>query len=244
MIEFDPSKDSITNPKGFGLDNFPTKALMVYCDEYYPRLASKYELREFVDSTGRKRDKFAILNNEYLIMYPDEGAPSSAIMLELAIASGVKSIVAFGTAGSLDKKVLPHEIIIPTVAIREEGTSYHYQPESEEIEQDEVSINILKDEVKKHNLDYIVGKTWTTDGMFRETRGKIEMMKARGCVCVEMECSASIAVCRFRNVKFAQFLMSYDNLEKNHNHHDIYKNSMDEAILDIAFGTLDKLAEE
>ena len=241
MIRFDPNKNAIFNPTSFGIDNFPTKSLIVYDDDYFARLTSKYELTDVVDSAGRKREDFAILNGEYLIMSPDEGAPSSAIMLEMAIASGVRSVVAFGTAGSLDGKVLPHEIIIPTAAVREEGVSYHYIPESEEIEQDEASVNVLKSEIEKHGLNFLAGKTWTTDAFFRETKGKVEEMKSRGCICVDMECSALIAICKFRNIKFAQFLMSYDNLEEDHKHRDIYGGLMSDTILDIAFGALDNL---
>ncbi len=241
MIRFDPDKNAIFKPKSFGLDNFPSKALIIYDDDYFARLNSKHKLVDVIDSSGSKKDNFAILNNEYLIISPNEGAPISAIMLEMAIASGVRSVVAFGTAGSLDGEVLPHEIIIPAAAIREEGTSYHYMPESEDIEQDEASINILKSEIQKHGLGYLVGKTWTTDAFFRETQGKVEEMKARGCICVDMECSALIAICKFRNIKFAQFMISFDNLDKDHKHRDVYGGLISDTILDIAFGALDNL---
>jgi uridine phosphorylase len=243
MIRFDPDKKAIFNPTSFGINNFPKKALIVYDDDYFARLNSKYKLAEVVESNGRKRENCTILNDEYLILNLNEGAPTSAIMLEMAIASGVKSVVAFGTAGSLDRDVSPHEIIIPTAAIREEGVSYHYLPESEEIEQDETSINILKSEIEKHGLNYLTGKTWTTDAFYRETQTKTTDMKAKGCICVDMECSALIAICKFRNVRFAQFMISYDNLEANHGHRDAYSGLMNDAILDIAFGALDSLSK-
>lgn len=243
MIKFDPDKNAVIDPTSFGLDNFPTKALIIYDDDYFEKLVSENQLSEVVDSGGRKRDNFYILNNEYLIMNPNEGAPISATMLEMAIASGVKSVVAFGTAGSLDGSTLPHKIIIPTAAVREEGVSYHYMPDSEEVEQDEAGIDVLKSEIEKHGLDFLTGKTWTTDAFFRETSGKAKEMKARGCICVDMECSALIAICKFRNINFVQFLISFDNLEADHKHRDVYGDSMNDAILKIAFGTLDNLGK-
>lgn len=242
MIKFDPDKNAIINPVSFGIANFPSKALIIYDDDYFDKLAAENYLIEVIDSSGRKRDEFSILNNDYLILNPGEGAPTSAIMLEMAIASGVKSVVAFGTAGSLDSTTLPHKIIIPTAAVREEGVSYHYLPDSEEVEQDEASIQVLQREIRKNDLDFITGKTWTTDAFFRETSGKVKAMKSRGCICTEMECSALIAICRFRNVRFAQFLLSFDNLEADHKHRDVYGNLMNDAILKIAFGTLDHLS--
>lgn len=243
MIKFDPDTNAVINPASFGLENCPTKALMIYDDDYFEKLVSKNKLSEVVDSGGRKRDNFYILNNEYLIMNPSEGAPTSAIMLEMAIASGVKSVVALGTAGSLDAGTLPHKIIIPVAAVREEGVSYHYMPDSEEVEQDKTSVDVLKSEIQKHGLDFLTGKTWTTDAFFRETSGKVQEMKARGCVCVDMECSALIAICKFRNIRFAQFMLSFDNLETDHKHRDVYGSLIEDAILEIAFGTLDSLNE-
>ncbi len=241
MIKFDPDKNAVIDPASFAIDNMPSKALMIYDDHYFEKLAGESKLVEVIDPTGSKRDDFYILDGEYLVINPGEGSPTSAIMLEMAIASGVKSVVAFGTAGSLDGTTLPHSLIIPTAAIREEGVSYHYIPDSEEVVQDQESINLLKDIVQKNGLDYMVGKTWTTDAFFRETAGKIKKMKSLGCICVDMECSALIAVCRFRNIKFAQFMLSFDNLEADHKHRDIYGNLLDNAIFKVAFGTLDAL---
>ena len=42
-------------------------------------------------------------------------------------------------------------------------------------------------------------------------RGK----KKAGCLCVEMECAAALAVTKFRGVPFAQFLYGADNLDSS-----------------------------
>ena len=57
------------------------------------------------------------------------------------------------------------------------------------------------------------GKTWTTDGFFRETRERWNAGKNKGCVCVEMECAALAAVAQFRKVDFAAFFYTADNLD-------------------------------
>ena len=43
------------------------------------------------------------------------------------------------------------------------------------------------------NVEYLVGKTWTTDAIYRETPGKIQRRRAEGCVSVEMEAAAFFA---------------------------------------------------
>lgn len=70
--------------------------------------------------------------------------------------------------------------------------------------------NRILDEV---NVGYRIGKTWTTDAIYRETRGKMERRKEMGCICVEMECSAMAAVAQFREKEFFQFLFAADNLD-------------------------------
>ena len=54
----------------------------------------------------------------------------AAAGMEQIIALGAKCIVACGAAGVLNKDLQPGSVIIPTGAIRDEGTSYHYQPRS------------------------------------------------------------------------------------------------------------------
>ena len=44
----------------------------------------------------------------------------------------MKKLVLFGTCGILDEEIKETSVIIPTEALRDEGTSYHYQPASRE----------------------------------------------------------------------------------------------------------------
>ena len=61
-------------------------------------------------------------------------------------------------------------------------------------------------------MPFDVGKTWTTDGVYRETRARVDRRRAEGCITVEMEASALIAVARFRGVRLAQVLYAGDTL--------------------------------
>ena len=67
--------------------------------------------------------------------------------------------------------------------------------------------------LEKYGYPYIKGKTWTTDAIYRETESVIAERKKTGCICVEMECAAALAVTQFREIPFAQFLYSADNLD-------------------------------
>ena len=119
----------------------------------------------------------------------------------------------FGTCGVLERSIDDCSIIIPQSAVRDEGTSYHYAPAS-----DEISVN------KKYNKDFIEildefscsytqGKVWTTDAFYRETPDKMKARKEHGCICVDMECSAVAAVAEFREKEVFQFFYAADNLD-------------------------------
>jgi len=47
-------------------------------------------------------------------------------------------------------------------------------------------------------------KTWTTDAIYRETKGKRDARMAEGCDVVEMEAAALFAVAQFREVILGQ----------------------------------------
>ena len=54
--------------------------------------------------------------------------------LEELIARGCRTFVACGGAGVLVPDVALGHVIVPTAAIRDEGTSYHYLPAGREVE--------------------------------------------------------------------------------------------------------------
>lgn len=143
------------------------------------------------------------------------GAPACAAGLEEIIALGAEKVIQFGSCGILDQSIADGRIIIPSSAVRDEGTSYHYLPGSEEIRADDRSNHIAIQYLKRHKIPHIIGKLWTTDAIYRETPEAIEERKNQGCIAVEMECSASLAVARFRDIPIIQFFYGADNLDSD-----------------------------
>ena len=140
------------------------------------------------------------------------GAPACAAVFEEVIAMGLKKLVQFGSCGLLVPDIPEGTMIIPTAAIREEGTSYHYLPPSEEIEVGAEAIDLLEGIFEAKGVRYIKGKTWTTDAVYRETYEKADRYKETGAVCVEMECAAMLAVAAYREVEFVPFFFCADSL--------------------------------
>ncbi len=143
------------------------------------------------------------------------GAPACVCAFEKCISMGAGRIITLGNCGVLDQKVKDCSIIIPTAAIRDEGTSYHYMPSSDMADVNLLYRNEFKSLLDTHGYSYTEGVTWTTDAFYRETPKKIASRKEMGAVCVDMECSAIAAMCAFRNTEHFHYFYAADNLDSH-----------------------------
>jgi len=146
------------------------------------------------------------------VVHPGVGAPNAASRLERMIALGCRKFIACGGAGVLDRAIGVGHIVVPTAAIRDEGTSYHYLPASREVAPTRKALRAVEAVLRENHHDYVRGKTWTTDAVFRETRPRLVRRRREGCIVVDMEAAAFFAVARFRRVEFAQILYAGDSL--------------------------------
>jgi uridine phosphorylase len=96
--------------------------------------------------------------------------------------------------------------------VRDEGTSFHYLPPSRQVTTDPAAVDALVGVLRRHGRPFTTGPTWTTDGLYRETPGRVARRRAEGCVTVEMENAALTAVAAFRGVAFGQYLYAGDDL--------------------------------
>lgn len=139
------------------------------------------------------------------------GAPAATQLLDWLISYGVKVILAVGTAGALVD--LPENaMFLPTRAIRDEGTSFHYMEPGQFINLNTQFIKKVEAQLDKLDLEYDEITTWTTDGFFRETPKKVAYFRQLGASVVEMECAGMAACAQFRKVDFAQLLFTADSL--------------------------------
>jgi len=139
------------------------------------------------------------------------GSAASVGMLEDVVCYfDCRKVLVFGSAGTLDKDCYG-KVMIPTMAYRDEGTSYHYAKAEEYIEIK--NSNIVAGFMEKYSIPHKLGKTWTTDAFYRETERNFIKRKQDGCVVVDMECSAMQAVCNFRGLELYYFFLSGDLLD-------------------------------
>ncbi len=145
---------------------------------------------------------------------PFVGAPYATMVLETLIAWGAKKILFVGWCGSISKKVKIGDIIIPSAAIIDEGTSRHYQNEDEPVSYpSELMITRLKAELNQNKIHFHSGTVWSTDAIYRETRKQVEHYQSQDAIAVEMETSALFTVARFRQVALGAMLVVSDELD-------------------------------
>ena len=147
-----------------------------------------------------------------LLFQPGMGAPFASAFLEEVIAHGCMKFIACGGCGVLDREIALGHVMVPIGAIRDEGTSYHYLPPGQEAAPTHSALLAIENTLKDLGVEYLKSKTWTTDGVFRETREKVNRRLAEGCLTVEKEAAALFAVAQFRGVELGQVLYAGDDL--------------------------------
>jgi uridine phosphorylase len=141
------------------------------------------------------------------------GAPYAAALMETLIAWGARTLLFFGWCGAISPEVKIGDIIVPSGAVIDEGTSLHYGGNSGEISDacPEAS-KLIRQYLSGSGLTYREGFLWSIDAPFRETPKKVDTARTRGACAVEMETSALFTVGRHRQVSVGAVLVVSDDL--------------------------------
>lgn len=144
---------------------------------------------------------------------PFVGAPYAVMVLETLIAWGARKIVFLGWCGSISETVEIGDIIVPSSAIVDEGTSRHYQDQDTPVSLPSEPLTAdLKAALVRSRVGYHQAPIWTTDAVYRETRQKVARFQHQGAVGVEMEISALFTVADFRSIDLAALAVVGDKL--------------------------------
>ena len=218
LEQFDTNRIAVINPDTFQkkIEGFPKTALSIFNKKLIAEIEQKYKVEKIAEINSETKDypiyKINVGGTDIAIYQTPVGAAAAVGSFEEMIVMGTRNLLLVGCCGCLDSSIEDYSIIIPTAALRDEGTSYHYLPASDEVEINTNCVDIIEDFIKSKNISYNKGKTWTTDGLYRETKDKVEMRKKQGAITVDMECSAMASVAKFRGVNFGQFFYAADNL--------------------------------
>jgi purine-nucleoside phosphorylase len=149
----------------------------------------------------------------YGLVGPFMGAPQAAMLMETLSAWGGAHFLFIGWCGAIDPQLRTGDILLPTSAFIDEGTSRGYG-----IGDDQVGLpsdgllDVVRNGLKDNHLPFKEGAVWTTDAVFRETPSKVKRFRQQGALAVEMELSACMTVARLRQVRLAAILVVSDDL--------------------------------
>ena len=217
ILEFDPSPTAVIEPRHLHprLSDAPDRAVLCLFGEVIERLAQEGApiLWELSAAHGvHPVYGVEVDGRQIAVFHPGVGAPLAGAFLEEAIECGCERFIGIGMAGGLVPDLTIGNVTVPTSAIRDEGTSYHYLPAAREAVPSPVALAAIEETLRRHDVAYVTGKTWTTDAPYRETRTKVARRVAEGCITVEMEASAFFAIAAFRHVPIAMMFMTSDDL--------------------------------
>lgn len=210
---------ALVNPTDFikPIKNFPEVCISTFSKQIIDKFAA-FDNVEVIANLLTANGEIPIYKinyggKEFAFYLSLVGASACVSCLEEVIALGAKKFIFFGCCGILNNDIVQQNLIVPTAAIRDEGTSYHYVAPKEEITPDMELTEHLKACLNRCGYSYITGKIWTTDAIYRETLSAIAERKEAGCIAVDMEYSALLAVAQYRNIPFIQFFYGADSLD-------------------------------
>lgn len=217
ILEFDEEREAVIEPaKAIKHRDVPEYCVICFFRETIDRV--KHQLAcEALRPINTEMGEIPVFSGKYdgqtLAILPSAvGAPLAAGCLEEIIARGGRKFIVCGGAGVLDQSIGSGDIVIPTAALRDEGTSYHYLPPGREAHPTPHAVEAIIETLDAHGCSYVMGKTWTTDAFYRETRAKVARRRDEGCITVEMEAAAFLAVAQFRGVQIGQLLYGGDDV--------------------------------
>jgi uridine phosphorylase len=121
------------------------------------------------------------------------GASFAVLIAEELFASGCELLISVTSAGQIASLGSPPYFILIERAVRDEGTSYHYQPPATYSVILPDLLAILDAAFNDREIAVYRGATWTTDAPFRETASAIAKYQKMGVYAVEMEAAALYA---------------------------------------------------
>lgn len=146
------------------------------------------------------------------LIYSGMGSPAAANALEMAAANGARRLVLFGACGGVDREVQVGDLLVPTGAVRGEGTSRYYAPVDQPAVCDPGLTSILLDESSRLEGPRVHhGMVYTTDASYRQGPEIYDTGDER-ILGVECECAAAAIVGSHLGLRVAALFFCTDNI--------------------------------
>ena len=246
LHEFDPSLDAVINPSIHRAPlGFPERAVLCWFGDVVAARTVGLVPVHYVPFEHGSHPVCVVshLGVEIALVSPGVGAPAAVGSLEVIVALGATKIIGCGGAGIVRAGFPVGHVIVPTGAVRDEGTSYHYAAAEAAVTPHPRALAAIDEALTEAGVPHERGLTWTTDAFFRETASKVARRREQGCITVEMEASAMFAAAAFRGVVYGQLLYAGDDVsgtDWSHRHWQ-HQGTVRDHLLDLALDAVVRL---
>jgi uridine phosphorylase len=217
ILEFDSEREAMIEPgRLYPPEDVPEHCVICFFRDVIEQVVASHSAKIAIENHWEDGPhpiyEIAVEGRRLAFFHPGIGSAMASSILEEVIAFGCRKYIACGGCGVLEKAIGVGHLVVLTGAVRDEGASYHYLPPAREISAQPGPIAALTAVLDQKQLPYRLGKSWTTDAPYRETKTRIETRRQEGCVVVEMEASGLMAVAEYRGVDFGQIVYGGDDL--------------------------------
>jgi uridine phosphorylase len=133
------------------------------------------------------------------------GCPSAAIAVEELANIGARVFIRVGSTGALQEGMHIGDLVIATGAMKGEGTSRFYVPDTvpavADLKVASSLVTAAQDLSSQLSFDYHVGLVASDDAFYGETPDYIEKLNRLRILSVEMEASAIFTICHMRGLQ-------------------------------------------
>lgn len=181
------ARDMLERYSGSTIEQFQDQIILTNFDYYLERfnaLCGSERTRGSVMSVVHsKKAKVSLIDFSI-------GSPMAALVIELVSTKDPKAVLFLGMCGGLHRSLKVGDFIIPTAAIRDEGSSKHFMPPQVPALPTFKVQKFVSQILVDRGIDYRTGVIHTTDYRFWEfdNKFKAQLYEERA-LAIEMECA-------------------------------------------------------
>jgi AMP nucleosidase len=178
------------------LDEFGDFMLLTNFQNYVHKFAEKFNCN--INGEGQPMQTSTNSNGLSIINY-GMGSANAATIMDLLVARSPKGVLFLGKCGGLKRSTEIGHFILPTAAIRGEGTSNDYMPQEVPALPSFKLHKFVSNRIIAHKLEYRTGVVYTTNRRVWEWDNKFKSyLRKLGAIGIDME-TATIFVVGYTN---------------------------------------------
>lgn len=158
--KLDIAKNWLPRYTGTNIDDFGDYLLLTNFQNYVDKFAKRFNCE--VKGIGRAMQTATNTNGLSIINF-GMGSANAATIMDLLVARAPKGVLFLGKCGGLKRSTEIGHFILPTAAIRGEGTSDDYKPSEVPALPSFKLHKFVSDKIIEHGMEYRTGVVYTTN---------------------------------------------------------------------------------